>query len=206
MKKKTKKDSPKEIQNSVLQSIKPSKREQKETKETIAEFLQKLNKNLPAAKAILGGSGAKGTWLAGNHDVDIFVLFNYKKYKEQSTHLSLLLEPVLRKTFPKIAFVRLHGSRDYFQMDYNHLHFEIVPILAITKAEEAKNITDISPLHTKWVNKHSSKLKEDILLAKQFLKANRLSGAESSLSGFSGYVVEIVIIYYGSFEQFLNAP
>ena len=189
----------------ILAAIKPSKKEEKQFSTSANGFLRTLNAVLVDAKAILGGSGAKGTWLSGNHDVDIFVLFDYKKYANMSAELSGLLEKSLKKTFPKVKIERLHGSRDYFQFAYRGLLFEVVPILKIAKAERALNITDISPLHSAWVNKHAAKVKDDIRLLKQFCKANNMYGAESYIGGFSGYVLEILTAHYGSFEKVLKA-
>lgn len=191
----------------ILQNIKPSKEEEKNFIAATASFLKTLNNAFQSveAKAILGGSGAKGTWLSGSHDVDIFVLFDLKKYEEKSAELSELLEKALKKAFPKVKVQRLHGSRDYFQLSYQGLTFEIVPILNIGKAEQARNITDISPLHSAWVEKHAATIKDDIRLLKQFCKANNMYGAESYIGGFSGYVIEILTAYYGSFEKVLKA-
>ena len=189
----------------VLQRLKPSQKEQQQFTRVSRDFLEKLNAKLKEAKAILGGSGAKGTWLAGNYDVDIFVVYNFKKYAAKSAELSHLLEPVLRKSFPGKKITCLHGSRDYFQLEYQSIQFEIVPILNIKKAEQALNITDISPLHAVWVNKHTKKVKDDILLAKQFCKVQGMYGAESHIQGFSGYALEILIAHYGSFEKLLRA-
>ena len=193
--------------DSVLEKIKPSKDEERMFTAAAASFLKALNTVLAPldAKAILGGSGAKGTWLSGSHDVDIFILFDFKKYESKSAGLSDLLERALKKAFPKIKITRLHGSRDYFQLSYQGLMFEAVPILKINKAEQARNITDISPLHSAWVEKHAAKIKDDIRLLKQFCKANDLYGAESYIGGFSGYVLEILTAYYGSFEKVLKA-
>ncbi len=190
---------------SVLDIIKPSKEEERRFSSYTAEFLCKLNTKLTGAKAILGGSGAKGTWLSGSHDVDIFVLFDYQDFVNKSDQLSGFLETVLKKAFPHADLHRVHGSRDYFQLPYGGLRFEVVPILKISKAEQARNITDISPLHSKWVNQHAQKVKDDIRLLKQFCKANNLYGAESYIGGFSGYVLEILAAHYGSFEKVLKA-
>jgi len=133
------------------------------------------------------------------------VQYDFKKYKEQSAELSDLLKDSLKKAFPKIKLNNVHGSRDYFQLVYEKYNFEVVPIIKITKSEKALNITDISPLHAVWVNKHTKKLKDDIRLAKQFCRANKLYGAESYISGFSGYVLEILIANFGSFNKFLKA-
>ena len=145
------------ILDKVLKKIKPSATENKQLQKNTLQFLKLLNSKLKEAKAILGGSGEKDTWLSGSYDIDIFVQFDYKKYKDKSDQLAEILENTALKQFPKRQ--RLHGSRDYFQINYNGFLFEVVPILKINKAEEAINITDISPLHADWVNKNGKKVK-----------------------------------------------
>ncbi len=154
------------------------------------------NKNIDA-DVILGGSVAKNTNLK-KYDCDIFIRFS-KKYKDRS--LSELLEKVL--IFPKIQ--KVHGSRDYFRFVYQGTEFEVIPVLAIKKAEQALNVTDVSPLHVKWVQKHIKNKADDVRLAKLFCQAQRLYGAESYIGGFSGYMLEILVIYYGSFIKLLKA-
>lgn len=202
------------IYKSVLNKIKPKKTEQQEQNKLTVKFLKAINKSLTKhqAKALQGGSSAKDTWLANNKEVDIFVQFPYNEFKSKSAKLSDLLEPIIKKTFPKHKIDRVHGSRDYFQIKYDNFLFEVIPILKISKAEQAINITDISPLHAEWVNKRAKKIKgkkinikDEIRLAKQFCKAQQLYGAESYLSSFSGYMLEILTIYYGSFENLLKA-
>src|SRR3989338_875841 len=187
----------------ILQKIKPSKEEKRKLQQSVNSFLDRLNSKLNDAKAILGGSGAKGTFLAGSYDVDIFVQYDYKKFQDKSEELSDYLEKSLQSSFPKYPLTRLHGSRDYFQLKYEDYTFEIVPILKIKKAEEAKNITDISPLHAIWVNKNV-KDKDQVLLIKQFCKAHNIYGAESHIMGFSGYGLEILIGKYKTFTNLLK--
>lgn len=187
----------------VLVGIKPTKEEEREVQARIAAFLVNLNKTLGDACAVLGGSGAKGTWLRGQHDADVFVLFPYEKYREKSQQLADILEQRLRKTVKN--YERLHGSRDYFRVRQDGFFYEIIPILEIVKARDAVNITDVSPLHAAWVKKNSTeKIRDDIRLAKAFCKAQRCYGAESYIRGFSGYVLEVLTIYYGGFEKLLR--
>ena len=190
----------KDILNSALNSIRPDKNYEKEIFAKLHLIIQKINKSQKYIKAILGGSGAKGTWLKA-FDADIFVLFDYDKFKDKSEKLSDILEIILRKKFDGI--IRLHGSRDYFQIRENGFTFEIVPILKILKAQQAKNITDVSPLHSRWVKKHK-KLSDEIRLAKQFCHAQNIYGAESYIRGFSGYTCEILVVYYGSFLSLIR--
>ncbi len=184
----------------VLKEIQPDKHYEKEIFNKLNSIIKQINKNQKNIRAILGGSGAKGTWLK-TFDADIFVLFDYNKFKDKSDKLSDMLETILKKRLKKI--IRLHGSRDYFQIKQNKFTFEIVPILKIQKAEQAKNITDVSPLHSKWVQKHK-KMVNEMRLTKQFCQAQNVYGAESYIRGFSGYICEILTAYYGSFISLIR--
>ncbi|MFH1591857.1 MAG: CCA tRNA nucleotidyltransferase [Candidatus Woesearchaeota archaeon] len=180
----------------ILDKIKPTKGEFNEIKKLVNSVLKEIK--IKDAKPVVGGSFAKDTWLSGIHDIDIFVKFNYKKYKDRSKKIDGLLYKGIKKLKPK----RLHGSRDYFQIKKGKLTFEIVPILDIRKASQAVNITDVSPLHALWVKKH--KLHNDIRLSKAFARAHHVYGAETHIRGFSGYVLEILTIYYGGFMKFVR--
>lgn len=177
----------------------PSKKEEKEMKELVNSILKKIK--VKDAKPVLGGSGAKGTWLPGVHDIDIYVKFDYNKYNNKSSKLSDILEKSLKKSFSKVE--RLHGSRDYFQIKMKNFTIEVVPILNIKKAEQAKNITDVSQLHVNYVNKFP-KLKNDIRKAKMFFRAAEVYGAESHIQGFSGYMVELLVINYRGFSRMVR--
>lgn len=189
------------VLTAAKKEVLPTKEEENISLAAVHPILKILQKCIPKAKVILGGSAAKGTWLR-TFDVDVFVMFPYKQYGSKTSELSSILETPLKKKFPSLQ--RLHGSRDYFRISEAGFTFEVVPILRISKASKAKNITDISPLHSQWVKKHK-KLANEIRLTKQFCKANNLYGAESYIRGFSGYICEILTIYYGSFPKLLKA-
>lgn len=182
------------ILSKALDGIRPDREYEQKIFSIIGEIISSINKSSKDFKAVLGGSGAKGTWLK-TFDADIFVLFNYKKYQDKSDKLSEILEKILKRKF---KIIRLHGSRDYFQIKKEGFTFEIVPILGISNSKQAKNITDVSPLHSKWVARHK-KLANEMKLMKQLCKANGIYGAESHIQGFSGYVCEILAVNYGSF-------
>jgi tRNA nucleotidyltransferase (CCA-adding enzyme) len=189
----------KKVLSEAIAEIRPDSKYEKEILKKASAIIKEINFSLKNAKAVLGGSGAKGTWLK-TFDADIFVKFNYSKYNEKSDQLSDLLSTFLKKHY---KITRLHGSRDYFQIRESKFTFEIVPILEIRNAEQARNITDVSPLHSNFVKKHS-KLVDEIRLTKQFFKAAKVYGAESYIRGFSGYVCEILTINYGSFLKLIK--
>jgi len=186
----------------VLERIRPGKEEQAKAKKHVRIFVSLIRSELKRlaiqAKVVAGGSFAKDTWLAGDFDVDVFVKFDMKY--DGKKNISDLLESALLEFKPQ----RVHGSRDYFRVD-NEISFEVVPVLDIKASAHARNVTDFSPLHVKWVNENGADLKDDIRLAKQFCKAAKCYGAESYIGGFSGHVVDILVIHYGGFVKFLRA-
>jgi tRNA nucleotidyltransferase (CCA-adding enzyme) len=179
----------------ILKKIKPSKEEISKVDTILNDLINKIK--ISKAKVELGGSGAKDTWLTNTNDIDLYVKFDFKTYNKKD--ISSILEKSLKKNF---KIVRLHGSRDYFQLKQKGFTIEIIPILNIKKVSESKNITDISPFHVKFVKKN--KKGDQIRLVKSFCKAQDCYGAESYIKGFSGYVSELLTIKYGSFNNFIK--
>jgi tRNA nucleotidyltransferase (CCA-adding enzyme) len=171
----------------------------KEIKNVMKEIDTALKKNKIKAELALGGSASKDTLMGKNFDVDIFVMFDYKKYKQED--ISSLLKDAIKHLKPET----IHGSRDYYLIDKR---YEIIPVLKIKSYKEVINITDASPLHASWVKKKiklNPKLKDEIKLAKIFFKACGVYGAESYIKGISGHVSDILVIYYGSFMNLIKA-
>ena len=187
----------------ILKDIMPTSSEIKKSKELEAQVTKKIMSALKNEKAeiICGGSYRKGTQTRDNNEIDFFVKFSLAKYRQKN--ISEILGKNLKKAFPKIQ--TLHGSRDYFQVKAAGYIIEIIPILGIKTAEQAENITDISPLHSLWVLKNSKLLRDEIRLTKAFMKAQGVYGAESYVRGFSGYAAEILTTHYGSFINVLKA-
>jgi len=190
-----------EILKQVINELRPKKDVVDKCIIVLGSINSEIKKKKIKARAVLGGSIAKGTFLKDDYDCDIFVKFNLSYRKKD---ISDLLEKIL-KIFPKAE--KIHGSRDYFQFNTKNIMFEVVPVLDIKKAEQAVNITDCSPLHVKWVRdnlKKNPKLADEIRLAKAFCKACNVYGAESYMRGFSGHVLDILVIYYGGFIPLLE--
>jgi tRNA nucleotidyltransferase (CCA-adding enzyme) len=191
------------ILRDALSGIKPASDELEEAERFAAKLNERLKAKRIRAVAMVGGSGAKATHLKGDHDIDLFVRFDYAVYKGRNEELSDLLARAL----PRGA-ERIHGSRDYFQLRRGEYLFEIVPVLNVTRPEQALNVMDVSPLHVGYVAKRirsQPALADQIRLAKQFCKAAKVYGAESYISGFSGHVLDLVVLQYGSFLRLLQA-
>lgn len=194
------------IVESVLKQYKVTQKEHdsilKKLDWFMGEVRHALEKEKVNAYVMLGGSAAKGTFVKNDFDCDIFVRFLYDEYKEQN--ISDCMERVLKKLH-SMDYERVHGSRDYFQGVWKGMHYEIIPVLYVTKPWMAKNITDLSPLHVEWLNRRlTEKIRDEILLTKLFCKAQKVYGAESYMNGFSGHVVDLLTIYYGTFKNLLE--
>lgn len=178
-----------------------SQKEDSNIKSTIKDFKSKIEPILSEKKInaniFVGGSVGKGANLPGLHDIDIFVRF------KEDGELSETLQDVLDSCFKKV--VRLNGSRDYFKVELNGFEVEVIPVLYITRPNQAKNITDHSPFHVNWSKRKSKNLIEDVKLSKQFFRGIGAYGAESWIGGFSGHVIEILTVNYGGFKKLLAA-
>ena len=196
------------LENEYL-AIAPAKQEidliKKQTQVIIKIIEDNIKKQRVRASVFIGGSFAKNTLIKKDkYDIDIFIRFD-SKIKEED------LSKILGRIVPKQAS-RIHGSRDYFVIKSNersiNLEFEIIPVISIKKPEQARNITDLSYFHVKYVNdkiKKKPNLSKEIMLAKAFIHYQGCYGAESYINGFSGYAVELLITYYGSLVKFLEA-
>ena len=200
----------KQMLSNVLEKISPPASELAGLAKALLSFGNALAPSLRklGAKLFIGGSLAKQTLIKRDrdYDIDIFVLFPYAKYKTQSAKLSELLEKALKES--KLKYGVLKGSRNYYQCDFSNLVLEVIPILEIKKANEALNITDISPLHVEYILgqiKKKKGIENEIRLAKAFCYAQECYGAESYIRGFSGYSLELLASYYGSFMNFIKA-
>ena len=185
----------KQVLKEELMKISLSNNELSDLNQRANEIVKKISNG--KIQAFIGGSLAKGTLMKKNvQDIDIFVIFE----KEEDT---LTLENILKKN--KFDYKMIHGSRDYFHIEQEDVIFEIIPVLKLDG--EPANITDSSLSHVKFVKKQinkNKKLADEIKIAKAFCYAQNVYGAESYIKGFSGYALELLVIYFGGFEKFLK--
>lgn len=190
----------KSILASELEKISLSPEEISRMNKVAKDFIASLK--LGGVKAFVGGSLAKGTMVnrEGKQDIDIFVQFDY------SEDISGL-EKILKKIKLPGVLKKVHGSRDYFQVVCDDLILEVIPVVKNSDPERAENVTDVSLSHVKYIGGEIRKnpaIADEIKLAKAFCQANRCYGAESYIHGFSGYSLEVLVIYFGGFEKFLK--
>ena len=164
------------------------------------EVISRLKKHIRSAEPMLMGSVAKGTSLRGEADVDLFFLFPKNYSKEE---MGRIVIGACKKAFKKV-FVH-YAEHPYARFYYKKIKFDVVPAYKLKSISEMGTAVDRTQFHIRYIKKHLKKSKiKEVLLLKQFLKANDLYGAEIKTQGFSGYLCELLIIKYGSFEKLLR--
>lgn len=198
----------KKILKEVLEEVTPNEKNLKEIEKQVKEFRKKFDSQIKKlginAKSFIGGSFAKQTVIKKeDYDVDLFIRFD-KKYKENE--ISELTEKILK--IMKENFSRIHGSRDYFKIEREKpfkFDIEIIPVIKISNPKHARNVTDLSYSHVNYLRKKKNKkILDEIRLTKAFCYANKCYGAESYIQGLSGYSLELLTHYYGSFMNFIK--
>ncbi|MEM0142874.1 MAG: nucleotidyltransferase domain-containing protein [Candidatus Parvarchaeum sp.] len=176
----------------------PSEREQIKRDKTAKEIINLLNEKMHTrglnVEFRFGGSYAKGTWIKGESDIDIFAVFDSE---EDMKRLSDLVPD---------GFIPTFGTRKYFKGQFNGIKIEVVPVLRFSDANEVKNSIDLSVLHANYINSFlSSQQKKDVIILKAFCKANGCYGSETYMHGFSGYSLEVLIKEFGSIMSLIKA-
>lgn len=196
-----------DVEREVLELIKPRQSDEEALRKIADLVISELNELKERegleAKVSLEGSFAKGTWLKNDPEIDIFIILSPdydKKYiKDQ-------LFPKLKAWFSEYSLVEQYSEHPYLTLLIHGVKVDVVP--AIESRAEGKILTavDRTHLHTQYVReKTDERLRDEIRLAKAFAKGIGVYGAEIKVRGFSGYLIELLTIYYGGFRKLLNA-
>jgi len=181
---------------SVLDNIKPSKREEEKMRSFTDRLISTASK-LSKVKPLLCGSIEKGTWLSEKSEVDLFLLFKPSLSKKQLEKKGLELAKKIIRVM-KGKYVIAYAEHPYLRGTIGKYQVDIVPCYEIANPEKIKSAVDRTPYHVKFV-KANLKNPDEVRLLKQFCKANKCYGADLKTQGFSGYMCELLIIEYGSF-------
>ncbi len=195
----------KSIFKEVLKEIKPSEKENDFYIDQANEIVERLEKVLPKDTEVrVVGSLARGTNLKGNSDVDIFILFDKKLGKEKAVEKGIeSIKKIIKK---EEKYEMKYAEHPYIRLYLNSgLRADIVPALKIDSIEELATAVDRTPLHNKFLLEHfNEKQKDEVRLLKQFLKAHGIYGSEIKTRGFSGYLSELLIYFFGDFLSVLE--
>jgi tRNA nucleotidyltransferase (CCA-adding enzyme) len=151
---------------------------------------------------IFGGSFAKGTWLKDEVDIDIFIKIDKSVNDKEFGRLGEEVGWQSLKVFN--PYIR-YSDHPYVEAIINGIRVNVVPCYDVPKGKW-KSAADRSPFHTDYMkNNLDDEKRNQVRLFKMFLKSIGVYGADIATGGFSGYVAEIMILKYGSFEAVLHA-
>jgi tRNA nucleotidyltransferase (CCA-adding enzyme) len=148
------------------------------------------------------GSVAKDTWVAKDRDIDVFIIFPPKTSGEVVREEGLKLAKAGAGELWRLGY----AEHPYVEVEINGCRLDIVPSVEIHNGEKPITSVDRTPLHTRFLlGKLTPKMKKDIRVLKQFMKGVEVYGAELKVGGFSGYLCELLVLNYGSFEGVIRA-
>ncbi|UPW01996.1 CCA tRNA nucleotidyltransferase [Halorussus gelatinilyticus] len=189
----------------VGERIDPDERERERMRDAVAALTERAEDaiaDLPVAGDVMQvGSTARGTWISGDRDIDLFVRFPADVEREELESYGLAVGhavlPEGREEFAEHPYVT--GEYDGFDVD-------LVPCYRLDSATEIRSAVDRTPFHNEYLDARiDADLAGEVRLFKQFLKGIGAYGSDLRTRGFSGYLTELLVVAYGSFRAVVEA-
>ncbi len=146
------------------------------------------------------GSTARGTWLSGDRDIDIFVRFPNGTDREKLTDGGLSVgRAVLDDGKANYA------EHPYIAGTYDEFDVDIVPCVAVEDASLAETAVDRTPFHNEYVgDRLDEELTIDVRIAKHLLTNIDAYGSNLRTCGFGGYLLELLILEHDGIRPLLE--
>ncbi len=184
------------LKNEVLKRVKPGKEDEEKIRSAISPILGRISD----LDFQIQGSIAKGTWLRGSSDVDVFIFFN-RDMKDRMEDIVKDLESRMSGFHTETAY----AEHPYLIVKNGPVEVDLVPAIRVESGSSILTAVDRTPFHTEFVNSHLTEgQKDDVRVLKQFMKGIGVYGAEIKVRGFSGYICELLVARYGSFENVIT--
>ncbi len=160
-----------------------------------------VDRKQPLVRALVAGSAARGTFLKDRLDVDLFLLFPPEISRDDlAKHGLALAEAVLEN--PQ----RRYADHPYLRGSFHGFTIDAVPGFAVSDPSKPLSPVDRTPFHDEYLRtRENPALVGEVRLAKQFLRSLGVYGSEARTQGFSGYLVELLVLHAGGFARLLEA-
>ena len=172
---------------------------------TLERRAQEAVEGLPSpadeADLVRVGSTARDTWLPGDRDVDLFVRFPPTLDRAELERYGLR---VGHETVPD-------GTEEYAEHPYvtgvvDGFDVDLVPCFDVATASDIRSAVDRSPFHTAYLRAQlTDRLAADVRVCKQFTTAIGVYGSDLRTRGFSGYLVELLVVAHDGFGPLVEA-
>jgi tRNA nucleotidyltransferase (CCA-adding enzyme) len=191
------------LEESVLAGIRPTQAE----RDHVCGIAKKLLEAIAAsgkAQGMVVGSIARHTWVRGDRDLDVFMLFDPGLSREALEDEGLGLARKIAGTFTN-QYHEKYAEHPYISAVIDDVEVDLVPCYAVDSAARIQSAVDRTPFHTRYISEKINGLIDDVLLLKRFTKSGGIYGSDQMTEGFSGYLCELLILHYGGFIPLLKA-
>ncbi|MBO8180725.1 MAG: CCA tRNA nucleotidyltransferase [Archaeoglobus sp.] len=183
-----------EVVEEALKLVLPEEGEIRMGKEAEEELRRRLDSL--EVEYVFVGSYARNTWLKGSLEIDVFLLFPEDMPKEELREKGLEIGKAVLDSYE----IR-YAEHPYVHGVVKGVEVDVVPCYKLKDPRNIKSAVDRTPFHHKWLENRIKGKENEVRLLKGFLKANGIYGAEYKVRGFSGYLCELLIVFYGSFLE-----
>ena len=192
------------LRGEVLQTLMPSEAEERALGELRGRLEGELTRRLDEAGlravAEVHGSAARGTWIAGDRDIDLFIVLDGSYGRDI---LPEVLDVV--KAYVGEGWVEAYAEHPYIKAKVDGYDVDFVPCFRVDPGQGLTSATDRTPLHTAYVLENLEEgARDEVRLLKRFMKGVGVYGADLKVGGFSGYLCELLVVRFGSFEGVLG--
>jgi len=191
------------IEENVLGKIVPSAEEERRIGDAVAELMDRVKGIIDERKLqirpVLVGSIAKGTHLT-DPDIDLFLEFPTTVPKGEIGRIDKDMgREILDKPEERYA------EHAYISGYWRGFKTDLVPCFKVSSGRGRISAVDRTPFHTEYIIGHLEETQKDqVRLLKQFAKGIGVYGAEAKIQGFSGYLCELLVLKFGSFDGLVS--
>jgi len=191
------------LEEEVLAAIRPRPGEVSHINSVADRILARIRAD-GRAEGMVVGSVARGTWIHGDRDLDIFLLFDPSLSREELEEQGLSLARAIAAAEAE-RFREKYAEHPYINASIDGLDVDLVPCYRVESACSIKSAVDRTPFHTVYIRERIQPFIDDVLLLKQFAKAGGIYGSDQMTEGFAGYLCELLVLSYGGFLPLLEA-
>jgi tRNA nucleotidyltransferase (CCA-adding enzyme) len=191
------------LEEEVLATLRPTQQERDHVC-GLAGRLLALIAGSGKAQGMVVGSVARHTWLRGDRDLDVFMLFDPTLPREELELQGLALARSVAGTYTDKLHEK-YAEHPYINANIDDVDVDLVPCYKVDSATRIQSAVDRTPFHTRYITDRINGLIDDVLLLKRFTKAGGIYGSDQMTEGFSGYLCELLVLHYGGFTPLLEA-
>lgn len=191
------------LEEAVLATLRPTQ-EERDHVCGLAKRLLGSVQGSGKAEGMVVGSIARHTWVRGDLDLDVFMLFDPSLSREELELQGLALARSVAAAYTD-TFHEKYAEHPYISARIEGVDVDLVPCYRVESATKIQSAVDRTPFHTRYISDKINGLVDDVLLLKRFTKSGGIYGSDQMTEGFSGYLCELLVLHSGGFTPLLEA-